>query len=71
MEKILIFSTALIVFVLWFYKRITRNHDYFEKQGIVFEKPLPMVGNIWPLITKKEGMIQFIERYYNTYKNEK
>lgn len=70
MESGLIYLSVVVVILFWLFKRLT-NDDYYEGQGIVHEKPLPIVGNIWPLMTKKEGMVQYIERLYHKFKNEK
>jgi hypothetical protein len=67
----LIFISIFIVALFLMYKWLTSNDGQFEEQGIAFDKPLPVIGNLWPLFTKKEGIVQFLERYYHKFENEK
>lgn len=61
----------ITVFLGWLiYKKITKNVHHFEKQGIVYEKPLPIFGNMWKLMLQKESFIDFIHRYYTKFKHE-
>lgn len=73
MENSLVFFTITIVILLWIYKRLTNNDDpdTLEAQGIPTEKPLPVIGNIWPLLSQKEGGINFFERLYKLFPNDK
>jgi hypothetical protein len=62
-----LFCGALVLLYKW----LTKDFDQLEKQGIPHDKPLPIVGNLWPLFTKKEGLVQFLERNYHSFKNAK
>ncbi|XP_055947766.1 cytochrome P450 3A8-like [Argiope bruennichi] len=59
------FSVALIlgfiIFVL-FYRLTTRNHDYWEKRGIPYVKPLPLFGSLLEDMTKPALNVE-LERY--------
>lgn len=64
--------TALLAVVLaLLYKWATANHKYFEKQNIAFEKPLPLVGNLWEVIQKRENYAETIQRFYAKFKHNK
>lgn len=71
MENGLIYISIALVIVYWLYKKIACDVSYFADQKIVFEKPLPLVGNTLGMLTKKEGLIQFVRRLYDFGKNEK
>jgi hypothetical protein len=68
---VLTYLSIIIVALFLLYKWLTSNDGQFEEQGIAFDKPLPVIGNLWPLCTKKEGMVQFVERYYHKFEHEK
>lgn len=67
----LIIFTILIALVFWLFKRFIVNDDSLEARGIVHPKPLPIVGNMLPLLLQKEGGINFFERVYKMFPNEK
>lgn len=67
----LIFYSVGALILLWLYKRLTRDPDPFETQDIPHEKPLPIVGNVLPLFNGKEGLVQFLTRYYQKYQKSK
>lgn len=69
MENSLIYFSIVVVILFWIYKRLSHNDN--GDGGIFHERPLPIVGNILPLLTKREGIIQFLERNYWKYENEK
>lgn len=70
MENCLLYISFAVVIFVWLYKRLTHD-DNFEGQGIAHEKPLPIVGNIWPMLSRKEGIVQLLERLYHKFKSEK
>jgi cytochrome P450 family 9 len=54
-----------------FYKWATARYDYFEKQGIVFHKPLPLLGSDFGLLFKKIPFVDSLMLNYNLHKNDK
>lgn len=67
---------ALILYLIpialyLFYKWATKNYDYFEKQGIPFMKPLPLLGSNYAIFFKKQPMVQTMIEQYSEFKNEK
>lgn len=54
-----------------FYKWATTNYDYFEKQGIAFIKPYPLVGSNFSMFFKKKPLVQTLNEQYALYKHEK
>lgn len=71
MENNFVILTIVIVILFWIYKRLTSSDDTLEAQEIAHEKPLPIVGNILPLILQKESGSHFFERLYKKFSNER
>jgi hypothetical protein len=67
----LIFYSVGALILFWIYKRLSRGPDLFEANGIPHEKPFPIVGNVFPMFTGKEGLMDFLSRYYDKYKSHK
>lgn len=68
----LIFFSLVLVVVFWLYKRFNSQDEFsLEAQKIPHEKGYPIIGNLVPLVTLKEGGGQFIDRYYKNFINEK
>jgi cytochrome P450 family 9 len=53
------------------YKWATAKFDFFEKQGIPFIKPLPLVGSNSELFFKKQSFVKSFMDNYNKYKSGK
>lgn len=53
------------------YKWAVKNNDYFEKQGIPYVKPWPLVGSNFEMFFKKTPFVTFLMDSYNQYKHEK
>jgi hypothetical protein len=66
-----IYIALLVGALTLIYKWLTKGYDQFEKQGIAHDKPLPLIGNMWPLVTKREGIVQFLGRNYYSFGNAK
>lgn len=64
----LLLAIVGVVYVL--YKWLTRNHDYFLKKEIPFEKPLPIFGNFLGFLLQKESFSDVVQRSYDKYKKE-
>lgn len=62
----------LIPLALWlFYKWSVDNLDYFDKIGIPYEKPLPLVGNYLGFITQTSNIVDMTRKSYNNFKKSK
>jgi cytochrome P450 family 9 len=59
------------VALYFFYKWATAKYDYFEKQGIVYSKPLPLLGSDFGLFFKKIPFVESFMNNYNMYDGEK
>jgi hypothetical protein len=57
--------------VYLFYKWATATHDFFEKQGIAYSKPLPLLGSDFSLLFKKQPLVVTLMEFYNKHKHEK
>ena len=42
---------------------LTRNFGFFDKRGIPYEKPYPVLGSMWRVILKLENFYDFTQRY--------
>ena len=68
---------VLILFVLivgafyLFYKWSTSTYDYFEKRGMVFSKPLMLVGSSIHMFTQKRSQAETSNNWYTEFRNEK
>lgn len=56
-----VFILAGLLALLYFY--LTKNFNYFEKKGIPYEKPYPLLGSMGKLFLKKLDLYTFNERY--------
>jgi hypothetical protein len=67
---------ALIWFVIavaiyLFYKWSTSTFDYFEKLGIPFRKPLPLLGTNSNMFFDRKNFMEVLDMWYYEFKNEK
>ena len=62
---------ALVAVALSAYYYLKRNYDYFEKRGIPYKKPLPLLGNTWQAVFKLETFVQVLTDLYNFNRNAK
>jgi len=61
----------IAVLTFLFYKWSTANYDYFEKKGIAFKKPFPLIGSNANLILKKMSMAEALTTSYYELRDEK
>lgn len=59
------------VVIYLFYKWATAKYDFFEKQGIPFIKPFPLLGSNIGLFFKKKPFVESMVDAYNQFENEK
>jgi hypothetical protein len=72
METIIFYFLISFASLLWLYfKWINNDKEFFQSQDIKFEKPLPLIGNLLPILLKNEGITQMLKRFYSIYENEK
>ncbi|XP_059491241.1 probable cytochrome P450 6a13 [Neocloeon triangulifer] len=58
-------SLSLLGLIIYLgYKLATRNFDYWQKQGVKFLKPVPILGSISSLFMLREHPCQFAQRVY-------
>lgn len=65
------FLLIVIVLVWLLYKWSVSNYDYFEKIGVGSKKPVPLVGNMLPILLAKESMLDMTRESYRKFKKEK
>ena len=72
MINFLLITAAVILITFWLYKRLTSEGEFsLDKQGIPYEKPLPIVGNFLPIFQGKESGFDLFERVYSKFSNHK
>ncbi|KAG5671809.1 hypothetical protein PVAND_001984 [Polypedilum vanderplanki] len=60
-----------ITTVYLIYKWSISTFDYFEKQGIPYNKPLPLVGSNINTFFDRKPFIDVLHKWYNEFKNER
>ncbi|CAD0198413.1 CYP6AN31 [Chrysodeixis includens] len=58
-----------IVLVL-LYKYLTKNHDYWEKRNVKYEKPVPIFGTNYKNVTAQKSIIEISVEAYKKYPDE-
>jgi len=66
--KITLFLLGLLFFLT--YRYLTKNFGYWKKQGIVFEKPVPLFGSVAGQFLLKEHPLQWAQRLYKKHEDE-
>lgn len=66
---LIIVILSIVLGLLW--REGNRNFDCFEKQGIPYVKPTMFVGNIWPVISGKMAMMNFVIDMFNRFPEAK
>lgn len=67
----IIYFTIAIVLAFWIIKRFFFSGETLKDLGIVHDETIPIFGNMWPLISQKEGGNTYFERIYKKFPNEK
>ncbi|XP_026729654.1 cytochrome P450 6B5-like [Trichoplusia ni] len=65
----MIYLVVLIVLVL-LYKYTTKNHDYWEKRNVKYEKPIPIFGTNYKNVMAKKSIIEMATEVYRKYPTE-
>lgn len=60
-----------IIAIYLLYKWSTATFDYFEKKGVPYNKPWPLVGSRLGLFLRNSTAVDFIQLIYNEFKDEK
>lgn len=62
-----IIDSAIILSTLTylFYKYVTRNFDYWKKQGVFYFEPTPFVGNFADVVTMKKTVAETLKTLYD------
>ncbi|KAJ8732245.1 hypothetical protein PYW08_014975 [Mythimna loreyi] len=58
----------LVLVLLYYYT--TRNHDYWEKRNVKYDKPIPVFGSLYDNVMAKKSIIEISDELYNRYPNE-
>jgi hypothetical protein len=67
----LIYFPLFVGILASLYQWLSKGRNHFDKQKIPYQKPNLIFGNLWPLFTRKEGFVQFLERIYRFHEDAK
>lgn len=67
--SLILYALVAILFVA--YKLLTKKNDYFDKKGIPYMKPVPLLGSRTDLILRNKSMPEVVKMWYNSFPNEK
>lgn len=67
----MLYFTGIVLIVYGLFKWITANDDYFTKRGLPSMKNVFIFGNTAGLFMKQTTPIEFIQRLYNQFPNNK
>ncbi|XP_051170806.1 cytochrome P450 9e2-like [Leptopilina boulardi] len=65
-----VLATIIGAFAIYFLQ-ILKRHKYFENHGIPYKSPVPIFGNMLPIIFRQKNMGTVIRELYNKYPNKK
>ncbi|XP_053995327.1 cytochrome P450 9e2-like [Hylaeus anthracinus] len=66
--------TAALFFVtvlLFVYQYVWKSMNYFKRMGIMHKSPLPILGNMAPIIFCRVCMSEYLQKLYNSFPNFK
>ncbi|XP_038211824.1 cytochrome P450 9e2-like isoform X1 [Zerene cesonia] len=61
--------TGVILTIVYIYLR--QIYSRFTANGVKQIDPVPLLGNMWPIITRKHNFIYDLETYYKQFPNER
>ncbi|XP_026753945.1 cytochrome P450 6B6-like [Galleria mellonella] len=67
----MIYIALVVVLLVALYLYNVRNFDYWEKRGVVYEKPIIFFGSVIRNYLLLESMTTTINKFYKKYPNEK
>lgn len=71
MDSSAVYFTIVIIVLFWIYKKLFDKKDTLASLGIAHDKPLPFFGNTLSIVLKRENFIEFADRLYETYAEQK
>uniref|UniRef100_A0A8D8BAU1 Probable cytochrome P450 9f2 n=1 Tax=Culex pipiens TaxID=7175 RepID=A0A8D8BAU1_CULPI len=71
MEVNIVYLLALVAVVAWFYRKLTKNNDYFHGKPIPSMAVKPLFGSTAPLMLKKYSFTDYIKMIYDKYEGVK
>lgn len=71
MEVNIVYLLAFIAVIAWFYRKLTKNNDYFHGKPIPSMAVKPLFGSTAPLMLKKYSFTDYIKMIYDKYEGVK
>lgn len=65
----MIWFAYIIVIITLGYYYFTRTYNYWKKLGVNQTNPLPIVGDMLPILTQKMAISQVIQNIYFQFPN--
>lgn len=66
---IVLIWAAVLIAAVYFYLRDV--YSVLEKYGVKHLKPVPLLGNMLPIIRRKNHMGEQMQELYNTFREER
>ena len=63
--------TAAILMLFYIVRTSSKNFDHWKKQGVKHLKRLPLVGNMFPIVTNWTSSAEQIRNLYNAFPHER
>ncbi|KAH8372471.1 hypothetical protein KR093_011702, partial [Drosophila rubida] len=70
-KMVLLTLLTLVGLLFLLYKLITINHNEFEKRGLPYEKPLPIVGNNLDIVLERGSFQKLLSEFYARNRHHK
>ncbi|CRL01990.1 CLUMA_CG015341, isoform A [Clunio marinus] len=67
----MIFLILFVVLVYCTYTWSIKDHDYFEKIGLPYNKPLPLFGNMLDVLLQRRYIVDLVKSEYYKHKDTK
>lgn len=62
---------SVILLGIFIFQKFQNHRNYFDKHGILYMKPLPVLGNMWPALSMREPLVECLNRAYKLHEDAK
>lgn len=67
----MVFLFLVVIGLYLFYKWGRSTFDFFQRQGIVFRKPIAFLGTSSNFVLNRKPFMDILDDWYNEFKHEK